>query len=480
MMKVAYFDCMSGISGDMTLSALLDVGARLESVQDAVESMGLSGVRLEVGSTARKGFRGLLLRIEHPPEHAHRNLLDIVTLIRRADISVRAKDLAMRIFERLARAEARVHGTTLERVHFHEVGAIDSIIDIVGVSIAWDELGIERAYASPVPTGTGTVKIAHGEVAIPAPATAELLKEIPIASSGLPFELTTPTGAAILSELVSEYGPMPAMQVSRIGYGSGQRELPDRPNLLRILVGHALATKHRQEESEPIWVLETNLDDISGEQIGFAIEMAWQAGALDVFTTPIQMKKNRPGTMLSVLCRREERKQMESILLRHTGTLGVRHRKQWRVVVPRAQIEIDTPWGVVSGKVSKLPTGEIDFSPEYEDCSQIARENSLRLVDVFAEVKECYYEQETVRAPLRAESDAVVDSETAEGEFADRINAAFQRAAVEDQESVIRNPSETIEGAIGSNSTERSFANEENEEIDTFYRWDSSPWEDRS
>ena len=242
-MQIAYFDCFSGISGDMTLGALIDAGAELSVVQNAIASMDLGDVRITVANTARRGFRGKLLTIHHPPEHAHRYLRDILSLLRRARITSGAKDLSMRLFERIARAEAKVHGTTIDRVQFHEVGAIDSIIDIVGVSVAWDSLQIERAYASSVPTGAGQVRIAHGLVSVPTPATAELLMGVPIAPTQIPMEMTTPTGAAIVTELATEFGPMPPMQVGRIGYGAGRKDMPDRPNLLRILIGNALKPK---------------------------------------------------------------------------------------------------------------------------------------------------------------------------------------------------------------------------------------------
>ena len=463
-MQIAYFDCFSGISGDMTLGALIDLGAELSVVQTAIDSMDLGDVRISVANTARRGFRGKLITIDHPPEHAHRYLRDILSLLRRARISSGAKDLAMRLFEKMARAEAKVHGTTIDRVQFHEVGAIDSIIDIVGVSVAWDSMQIERAYASSIPTGAGQVRIAHGLVSVPAPATAELLLGVPIAPTQISMEMTTPTGAAIVTELATEFGPMPPMQVGRIGYGAGNKDMPDRPNLLRILIGNALKPKSRRDDS--ILVMESNLDDVTGEQIGFAIERLWKAGALDVFTVPIQMKKNRPGSLITVIAKPRDRQAMESILFQQTGTLGIRYRTQARTVLPRAAVDVRTPWGVVAGKVSKLPSGDIDFSPEYDDCSKVAASFGLRLTDVVGKVIACYRENSSNIAPI-----AMVDatdtpflndaSELINGIIElDNINAVFRQAAVEDELDSVANSSVELET---------------NQNLEPAYRWDSSP-----
>ncbi len=388
-MRIAYFDCISGISGDMSLAALLDAGASLQEVDIGIKSLGLP-IELSQKHVRKRGFRGISIQIVHAPEHAHRSLRDIIKLIRQSRIELAAKDLAIRIFERLARAEAQVHGTTLDRIHFHEVGAIDSIVDIVGFSIAWTSLSIEKAYASPIPTGTGRKRIAHGNLTIPAPATAEILQGVPLVACDLEHELTTPTGAAIIRELSSGFGPLPGMQVSRIGYGAGTLDLKDRPNLLRVLIGESAKPSAPSRDHNEVIVIETNLDDISGEQIGFAVEQIWGAGALDVFTSPISMKKNRPGVLLCVIARPDDRRTIERLIFKHTGSLGVRYRRQARTILPRAQIDVSTPWGIVSGKVSELPDGSVDFSPEYEECREIALESGLRLVDVINEVRGCY------------------------------------------------------------------------------------------
>ncbi|MEQ1826599.1 MAG: nickel pincer cofactor biosynthesis protein LarC [Pirellula sp.] len=485
-MQIAYFDCFSGISGDMTLSALIDAGADFQAIQSGIDSLNLGSVRLSISNTMRQGFHGKLLAIDHPREHAHRFLRDIHSHIRRGDFSSKAKDLSMRFFERIARAESKVHGTTIDRVQFHEVGAIDSIVDMVGVAIAWDSLGIERAYASAIPTGTGQIRIAHGTVNLPAPATAELLMGVPIASSQVPVELTTPTGAAIVTELARDFGPMPAMQVGRIGYGAGSKDIADRPNLLRILIGDAM--KPRSDPVDSVIVLECNLDDVSGEQIGFAIDRLWRAGALDVFTTSIQMKKNRPGTLLTVLSKPEDRNTMESILFKQAGTLGVRYRRQARTILPRALVDVSSPWGVVSGKVSMLPTGEVDFSPEFDDCSRIAAKHGLRLMDVVSEIRECYYISENMREIQSAQAASEVEHELEQSnqsivdlnESLENVNAVFRQLASENESEETLRPSSTDRptSTDGSISTDRpsSVDSLESNVRDDFYRWDSSPW----
>jgi uncharacterized protein (TIGR00299 family) protein len=428
----------------------------------------------------------------------------------------------MRVFERIARAEAKVHGTTIDRVHFHEVGAIDSIVDIVGISVAWDELQIQHAVASPVPTGTGHTRIAHGLVSIPAPATAELLANIPIAACSLPMEMTTPTGAAVLRELVSDYGPLPPMQVGRIGYGAGTRDLEDRPNLLRILIGESVPSRSSRKQHAPhqdhrladdanaVVVLETNLDDISGEQIGFAIEKLWAAGALDVFSIPIYMKKGRPGTLLSVIAKPEDKGAMEKVLLTHTGTLGIRFRKQSRTILPRAHVDVDTPWGVIRGKVAELPNGQIEFSPEYDACRDIAIEEGLRLVDVMEEVRECYYAEESAHdrlgglgaedSPRLDENQEDLSDETIVDDFSNGLASIDDDVPVTDGHEA-RECDDTIDikafghdsQSVHSNRDERSDRNDQDSggTVDSdmdpqneaagdknFYRWDSSPWQE--
>ncbi|MCA9208327.1 MAG: nickel pincer cofactor biosynthesis protein LarC, partial [Planctomycetales bacterium] len=297
-MKIAYFDCISGISGDMTLGALADVGVPLDQIQQAIDSLGLPSCRLASTEVKKNGFRATKVSVEHEPEHAHRHLHHITDMIDASQLTPAQKELAKRIFTRLGEAEAKVHGSTLRKVHFHEVGAVDSIADIVGAAVGLDLLGVDRIYCSPVPTGHGFVKIAHGRVSIPAPATAELLRGIPLAAAEAEAELTTPTGAAIVATVVDQFGPLPSMKIDNIGYGAGDRDLPNQPNILRLMIGEATDDRG----ADQVWVLETNLDDVTGELIGHCTTLLFDAGALDVYTTAIQMKKNRPGVKLTVLC----------------------------------------------------------------------------------------------------------------------------------------------------------------------------------
>jgi uncharacterized protein (TIGR00299 family) protein len=309
-------------------------------------------------------------------------------MIDRGALTPRARELAARIFQRLAQAEAKVHGSTIEKVHFHEVGAVDSIADMVGSAIAFDMLGIERIVASPVPTGHGFVQIAHGRCSIPAPATAELLRGVPLASCDVEGELTTPTGAAILAALVDQFGPLPAMTIDRVGYGAGQKDF-DHPNLLRVLIGEAAAPTSselplnvRRPHVESIVVLETNLDDANGTSIGHCAERLRAAGALDVTILPIQMKKGRPGVLVSVQAMPADADKLESILFRETPTLGVRRMPVIRTVLARERHEVETTWGRVEGKIAYLPVGSPRFTPEYEACRQIAADRGVGLMEV--------------------------------------------------------------------------------------------------
>jgi uncharacterized protein (TIGR00299 family) protein len=389
-MRIAYLDCASGISGDMTLGALVDAGAELVTIQSAIDSLGLPSCRLVATEVKKRGFRATQITVEHEPEHKHRHLHHITAMIDGSRLTPRARELASRIFQRLAEAEATVHGSTIEKVHFHEVGAVDSIADIVGTAAALELLDIERIVSSPVPTGRGFVEIAHGRCSIPAPATGELLKGVPLAPLEVEGELTTPTGAAIVSSLATEYGPLPTMTVAQIGYGAGQKEF-NHANILRILIGDAVApiaanatADGMRPHVESIVVLETNLDDVTGAAVGYCAECLWAAGALDVTFTPIQMKKGRPGVLVTVQVTPADADKLEAILFAETQTLGVRRTTVQRTVLARVSHAVATAWESVAGKVAHLPDGSARFTPEYEACRRIASDSGVSLADVMS------------------------------------------------------------------------------------------------
>jgi uncharacterized protein (TIGR00299 family) protein len=386
LMRIAYLDCASGISGDMTLGALVDAGVELDALNAGIQTLGLPSVRLVASTVKKKGFRATQITVEHEPEHKHRHLHHITAMIDGSALAPAQKELAHRIFRRLAEAEAKVHNSTIEKVHFHEVGAVDSIADIVGAAIGWDLLGAQRIICSAVPTGTGFIEIAHGRCSIPAPATAELLKGVPLAESRVECELTTPTGAAIVATMVHEFGPVPSMAIEHIGYGAGQKELESQANLLRLLVGETAS----REAHETLWAMECNLDDASGEVIGHAIAQLWEAGALDVYTTPIQMKKNRPGVILSVLCTSDRVEALEGILFRETTTLGVRRWRVERRKLRREPHTVQTAWGPIEGKLAWLDDNTARFSAEFESCRRAAEAHHVPLRVVLEAAQNAY------------------------------------------------------------------------------------------
>ena len=375
-MRVAHFDCFSGISGDMVLGAVLDAGVPAGPIQAMIASLGLP-MTLEVEKVKRCGFAATKATVHAQDEEEYRFLPDIEAIIARAAMTDPQRKLATDVFRRLAAAEAKSHGMPLERVHFHEVGALDSIADILGAAVGLDLLGVERFTSSPVPTGIGTVKGAHGLMPVPAPGTAELLRGVPLAPSDVKFELTTPTGAAILTTVAAEYLASPALTVETIGHGAGTKDFLDRPNILRLLVGTAAAT------GDTVTMLETNLDDVPGEVVGYCCERLLAAGALDVYTVPLGMKKNRPGVLLGVIASPAKVAELEAILFRETGTLGVRRHTCLRTVRPRESSSVETSWGPVRVKRAGSPE---QVTPEYEDAARLAREHGVPLRAIYAAV----------------------------------------------------------------------------------------------
>lgn len=384
-MRIAYLDCASGISGDMTLGALVDAGVPLEKIQTAIAGLKIDGLSLSAEVVRKNGFRATQVLVKCPHEHAHRHLAHILSLIENnAAMTDAQKSLACEIFTTLGNAEAKVHGSTVEEVHFHEVGAADSIADIVGVAVGWNLLNVDRIICSPVTTGTGRIRIAHGECSVPAPATAEMLKGIPTVAGEIPCELTTPTGAAIVKTLANEFGTCPSMVVEQIGCGAGQKEIPTQPNLLRLLVGqmNRPADSDKNAASDMVWMLETDLDDCNGEWVGYTSERLLENGALDVVLLPVQMKKGRPGTRISVLCMAEFRPELESILLTETTTLGVRAWPVRRTTLSRSFLEVPTVWGPIKGKEVSIGTLS-RFTPEYDVCRRVAKEYRVPLSEVY-------------------------------------------------------------------------------------------------
>ena len=332
---------------------------------------------------------------EHQSDHthSHRGLKEIRQIIQAASISQSAKDRAIRIFEALGTAEAKVHNTDIEKIHFHEVGAIDAIVDIVCASVGAEALGVDEWVCSPLNVGGGTVVCAHGAFPIPAPATLELLKNAPVYSGEIQKELVTPTGAAIMSVLASRFSQFPAMKTEKIGYGAGTRNFKNSPNVLRLTVGETEATHHESPfPVEEITVLEANVDDMTPQVFGYVLEQALQNGALDAFGTPVQMKKSRPGMLLTVLCRTEDSQRLTKFILAETTTLGVRMRRESRAALTRRHVSVTTKWGNVRMKLANLNGTISNYAPEYEDCRQIAKEKKVPLKTVMQEAIKVYLE----------------------------------------------------------------------------------------
>jgi uncharacterized protein (TIGR00299 family) protein len=394
--KVAHFDCFSGISGDMMLGALIDAGVDADAIRQGIASLGLP-ITLEIEKVRKGGFAATYVHVEAPEENTHRFLPDVEEILNRGSLTAKQRELALRIFRRLAEAEAAVHGMPLEKVHFHEVGALDSLADIAGVAIALDLLSVERFTSRSVPTGSGTVQCAHGLMPVPAPGTAELLKGVPLAKSDVKAELTTPTGAAILTSIVNEWIDQPMMTVARIGHGAGKRNFVEQPNILRLFVGQASSlpsSAGRLEacptETDHVFVLETNLDDLPAEVIGYCYDRLLAAGALDVYTVPIFMKKNRPGVLLSVIAPESAVSALEDILFRETTTLGIRRCRMERHKLNRRAHTVSTQWGPIQGKLAWREGEPPAFSPEYEACARIAREQNVALRDVLTAARQAY------------------------------------------------------------------------------------------
>ncbi len=392
-MKLCYFDCFSGIAGDMTLGALVDAGADLAAIEAELRKLGVSGWSLRAEKVQRGAIRATKVHVELTEhQHHHRGLSDILKLIERAELPPRVWARATEVFKCLGEAEAHVHGIPIEKVHFHEVGAVDAIVDVVGACVGFELLGVEGFVCSPLNVGGGTVKTEHGTLPVPAPATADMLRQSPTYSTGIPHELVTPTGAALVAGLVTRFGPMPPMTVAKIGYGAGSLELTEQPNVLRIFLGEAADAALSAEEPE-VAILEANLDDMSPAVAGYFLDQALAAGALDVYYTPVQMKKNRPGLVLTVICPPERADALAKLIFEQTTTIGLRQSSARRRVLDRTFVTIETPLGPVRMKLARLNGRVLNAAPEYDDCQRLASEKGVPLKQVLADAQ-FYFRQQ--------------------------------------------------------------------------------------
>jgi uncharacterized protein (TIGR00299 family) protein len=413
---VLYFDCFSGISGDMALGALVDAGLPFDDLRRALGSLALGDAHVHADRVLRAGVSATKFRVhEHThdphgehghdhahgehghhhhhdnaaPPHAHRSLPEIFDLIDRSSLTAAGRDRAKAMFQRLGEAEAAIHQMPVETVHLHEVGALDSIIDIVGIVYAMEWAGADRVVCSPLNVGGGMVQSAHGLFPVPAPATVKLLGDAPVYGGRVQKELVTPTGALIATTFASAFGPLPAMSVERVGYGAGDRDDPVTPNVLRVLIGREAATDV-QPNGDRVTVIECEIDDMNPQIFGVVMERLYAAGALEVFYTSVQMKKNRPGTLLTVVAAPDRRTQMTDVIFRETTTIGLRHYEVDRECLQREIVPVQTPIGVVRFKIARRGGRIVNAAPEFEDCATIAGEKNLSVKDVQAIANKAY------------------------------------------------------------------------------------------
>ncbi|MBI2559651.1 MAG: nickel pincer cofactor biosynthesis protein LarC [Planctomycetes bacterium] len=401
-MKIAYFDCFSGASGDMILGALVDAGFDFATLKQELSKLNLPSFNITSQKVKRCGIGGtkvdVVIRKEVPKElgvrsqdsrfrtqgHAHRKVEDIYNIIDNSSVNEDVKTDSKKVFLRLAEAESKVHSTLVTEAYFHEVGAVDAIVDIVGSVIAIKGLGIEKIYASPMRTGYGYMECLHGRLPIPSPVTLELLKGFQVDSTSIPYELVTPTGAAILATLGEAKDKYPTLSLSQVGYGAGKRDNPELPNLLRVVIGEVLPAAAAEE----IWVVETNIDDMTGEICGYIFDKLFEAGAVDVYTTPIQMKKCRPAILLTALVPEQALARVEAILFDQSTTFGIRTYKISRKILEREITQVETKYGTVRVKIGRLDGQIKSISPEYEDCKKIAEERNVPLKLVYSAATE--------------------------------------------------------------------------------------------
>jgi uncharacterized protein (TIGR00299 family) protein len=404
-LKVAYFDCFSGISGDMCLGAVIDAGISIKKLEKELKKIPVRGYTLTAKKVKRIHFVARKVDVIQGSNIKVRGLSgwrDIEKIIQRSLFSQEIKRKGLNIFKRLFEAEAKVHGKVFEKVHLHELGFVDCIVDIFGTIIGLNMLGVEKVYSSPVNLGRGFVETKAGILPVPAPATAEILKKVPVYSKDISFELTTPTGAAIIKEISSGFGDMPVMDVGKIGIGAGNRDFKDRPNVLRLFVGnlslpsHPRLSKGRQRGGkeriegfldEKMIVIETNIDDMNPQIYEYVMEKLLKAGALDVYLTQVIMKKGRPGVEITVLCNEGQKEDLMKIILRETSTIGLRFYEANRRILQRDIKSVDTEFGKIRVKISRLKDNILKTMPEYEDCKRIAKKRNIPLIEVMKKIK---------------------------------------------------------------------------------------------
>lgn len=388
-MKVAYFDCFSGISGDMTVGALLDAGLELETLEEELKKLDLSGYQLEVKKVVKRGISATQFKVKIKEEGVERKFKDILTILEKSKLDEEIKKETKKIFFNIAQAESKIHQIDIDKIHFHEIGGLDSIIDITSAVIGIKTLGIEEIHSSALPVGKGFVKCAHGVIPVPAPATLELLKNIPTYSGGIESEMITPTGAAIISTLAKSFEKRPLMKIEKIGYGAGEKEFTI-PNLLRVSIGGKIAKDEDFKDdyiSDKAVLIETNIDDMNPEFYDYIMDKLFSQGALDVFLTPIQMKKNRPAHMFSIIVYEKNLKEILEVLFSESTTLGVRVREIKRLRLNQQNFMAETKYGKIRVKVG-IFKGEIkNIAPEYEDCKKMAKQHQVPLKEVYEEAK---------------------------------------------------------------------------------------------
>ena len=392
MTSLAYLDCFAGISGDMLLGALLSVGWTEERLRDVVERLKLGDVRLDVQRVSKHGVSATQVTIHSSPHQPHRGLQELSTIVLGANLPESIQQRAISGLRLLAEAESEVHNVPVECIHFHEVGAVDTVIDIVGALVGFEELNVDAVYSSPIPWSRGTVKTEHGVLPVPPPAVALLLKGLPVVGVDIEGETVTPTGATLVRTVAKEFGPMPAMNVEAVGYGAGQRDWPDRPNVLRLTIGES-DDGRLGLTAETLTVLACNIDDMNPQWYEPLMKALQESGALDVWLTPTQMKKNRPATIVEVLCRSDQADGLRTVLLRHTTTLGVREHAVTRYSIDRRVETVQTKYGSVRVKVATLPDGSIKVAPEYDDCAARALEHGVSVSDVWIAGQQAFSEK---------------------------------------------------------------------------------------